>query len=262
MTVLKSYPFYSLLIFFFSALIIISGCGKDQKTSETKKGNESKETAADKKNSQVSPGKEFFYAKSSSNNIACADCHGDGTNSDRPLTKYFSDIKGADKRKSTFMGKFTGEDVIKTAGGATLCWEAYMKMKTPLTPEQINSLNEYYASVGNPDSPQEITYETIALPVKDKTKLKAEQNKILSLKGNPDNGENKFKESCGVCHGMNSTVKKIPGILEDYDGNTKSITYNVRFGDGAMPFFKMNVLSEQDIADIAEYIMKVNSKKQ
>ena len=41
-----------------------------------------------------------------------------------------------------------------------------MKMKTPLTDEQIKSLNEYYGSVKGNDSPAEIKYETLALPEK------------------------------------------------------------------------------------------------
>lgn len=243
-----------------AALILISGCGSDEKVPETKTDTPKKDTVSGTADTKSSPGKDFFYMKSSSNNIACADCHGDGTNSDRPLTKYFSDIKGADKRKSTYLGKFSGDDVKKTAGGATLCWEAYMKMKTPMTPEQIELLNGYYASLESDNTQSEVTYETIALPQKDKAKLKTEQAEILKLTGDPVNGENLFNNACGLCHGENASVKKVPSIIEDFDGNVKSITYNVRFGDGAMPFYKLNLLSNQDIADISAHILKINGK--
>ncbi|HQY21878.1 MAG TPA: c-type cytochrome [Ignavibacteria bacterium] len=262
MTQIKISSCSVILIVLFSASIIINGCGKEEKAPEVKDTSENSEKKTEQKEtkSQSSPGKEFFYMKSSSNNIACADCHGDGTNSDRPLTKYFSDIKGADKRTSTYHGKIKGEEVKNTAGGATICWESYMKMKTPLTPEQIKMLNEYYTSVGTSDSPTEINYETIALPTRDKTKLKEVQKEVLKLKGDPVKGETTFKEACAVCHGETATVKKVPSILEEFEGNTKSVTYNVRLGDGSMPFFNMNVLSDQDIADVSEYVLKINGQ--
>lgn len=262
MTQIKFSSYSVLLVIIFTASLIINGCGKEEKTPEVKdnSGSIEKKSEQTESKSQSSPGKEFFYMKSSSNNIACADCHGDGTNSDRPLTKYFSDIKGADKRTSTYHGKIKGEEVKSTAGGATICWESYMKMKTPMTPEQINMLNEYYASLGTSDSPTEIIYETIALPTKDKTKLREVQKEVLKLKGDPVKGETTFKDACAVCHGETSTVKKVPSVLEDFEGNTKSVTYNVRLGDGAMPFFNMSVLSDQDIADISEYILKINGQ--
>ncbi len=243
-----------------AAVILISGCGSDEKVPDTKTETQKNESVPKTADTKSSPGKDFFYMKSSSNNIACADCHGDGTNSDRPLTKYFSDIKGADKRKSTFLGKISGDEVKKTAGGATLCWEAYMKMKTPMTTEQIELLNGYYASLDSGETQTEVTYETIALPQKDKAKLKTEQTEILKLTGDPVKGEVLFNNACGLCHGENASAKKVPSILEDFDGNVKSITYNVRFGDGAMPFYKLNLLSNQDIADISAHILKINGK--
>jgi cytochrome c553 len=251
---------YVISILVISALMI--SCGKDTKTVEKKDPKEKQDTSkiTSSASGKNSPGKEIFYMKSSQNNIACADCHSDGTNTSNPLTKYFSNIQGANKRKSTYHGKFTGEEVEKNAGGATVCWESYLKMKTPLSEEQIKSLNEYYSSVSTADSPAEITYETIALPTRDKSKLKDVQKVIMELKGDPLKGEKDFGNSCGFCHGNNSPIKKVPTILEDFDGNIKSIIYNARLGDGAMPFFKTQSLSDQDLADISAYIMQKNGK--
>ena len=151
---------------------IISGCSKeDKKTDTTEKKKDTTKTSNTGSNTsstgKQTSGKELFYMKSTINNIACADCHSDGSNSANSLTKFFSNIQGASKRTSTYHGKFTGEEVVQTAGGATVCWESYMKMKTPMTDEQIKSLNEYYESVAGKDSQKEIIYETIALPVRD-----------------------------------------------------------------------------------------------
>lgn len=250
---------YVIFVFLLTALMI--SCGKENKTGDSKnKVDTSKKTTSNTSSETNSPGKEFFYAKSKENNIACADCHGDGSNKNNPLTKYFSNIQGANKRTSTYHGKFTGEEVLKHAGGATVCWESYLKMKTPMTDEQIKSLNEYYNSVATPDSPMEIKYETIALPTRDKTKLKQVQSVIMGLKGDAVKGEQTFNNSCGFCHGEKSTIKKVPSILEDFDGNEKSIVYNVRLGDGPMPFFHLPALTDQDIADLSAYIMKKNGK--
>ncbi len=253
--------------FYFILLILLTSvalnCGKGKETNQTNDLKTRTDTTKKKEGTSTgvnSPGKELFYMKSSSNNIACADCHSDGTNTANPMTKYFSNIQGANKRTSTYHGKFTGDEVLKNAGGATICWEAYERMKTPLTEDQIKALNEYYASVATDNSPAEIKYETIALPTRDKTKLKGVQKSVMELKGDPGTGEMTFKNACGTCHGENSTVKKVPSILEEFEGNVKSIVYNVRLGDGPMPFFHNPALTDQDIADIAAYIMKKNGK--
>lgn len=251
--------------YFISVLAITSlliSCGKDIKTEV--KNDKKEKTDTSKKNSSTagnnSPGKEIFYMKSKENNIACADCHSDGTNSSNILTKYFSNIQGANKRTSTYHGKFTGEEVAKNAGGATVCWETYMKIKTPMSEEQIKYLNEYYSSLAGSDTPKEMNYETIALPTRDKAKLKDVQKVIMSMKGDPIKGEQEFKNSCGFCHSDNSAIKKVPPILEDFEGNIKSIIYNVRLGNGAMPFFKTQSMSDQEVADISAYIMQKNTK--
>ncbi len=256
--------FYIAVFVLFAASILYSACGKKEEPASEKKeaGKQTSEKQeVSKTGEKTSPGKELFYAKSKENNIACADCHSDGTNIQNSFTKYFSDVIGADKRTSTYHGKFKGPAVAANAGGATVCYEAYMKMKSPLTQEQIAALNEYYSGLkGSGEQRTEITYETIALPEKDKAKLKEAQKKIAALTGDPAAGESKFSNACGGCHGEKKFVKKVPDIFDDFDGNLKSITYNVRFGDGAMPFFNEKVLSNQDLADIAAYILKKNSK--
>jgi mono/diheme cytochrome c family protein len=256
-------PFIYIISIIIITAIAIS-CNKEEKAPVTKDKVEKTEAPKEIKTSSgtgiSSAGKELFYKKSTENNIACADCHSDGTNNGNLLTKFFSNIQGANKRTSTFQGLITGEEVIKTAGGATLCWESYEKMKTPLTEAQIKSLNDYYASVETTNSPAEIKYETIALPKKDKAKLKEVQKTIMGLKGDPVKGEQSFKNTCGFCHGENSTIKKVPTILEDFDGNIKSIVYNVRLGNGPMPFFHAPSLTDQEIADISAYVMKKNGK--
>ena len=254
------YLVYLLLVITMTTSFI--SCSKEQKTPPVteKKSDTSKTKNTVSENSINSAGKQLFYMKSKENNIACSDCHNDGSNTSNSLTKYFSDITGADKRTSTYHGRFTGEEVARNAGGATVCWETYLKMKTPMTEDQIKSLNEYYSSLKSLTSLTEIKYETIALPVKDKVKLKEEQKTIMGLKGDPTKGEADFKNNCAFCHGENSNIKKVPSLFDEFEGNVKSITYNIRFGNGSMPFYKNSVLSDQDIADISAYILKKNGQ--
>lgn len=257
-------------VYFICVLIITSAmisCGKKEESTGEKDKKETKDTSTSSTNTTTTTstgkgaaGREIFYMRSTENNIACADCHSDGTNSSNPETKYFSPVAGADKRPSTYHGKFKGDEVAKNAGGATVCWESYLRMKTPMTQDQITALNEFYESLEGADSSTEMVYETIALPERDKSKLKEVQKSIESLKGDPVKGEQTFKNACALCHGDNSKIKKVPHILEDFEGNVKSVVYNVRLGDGAMPFYKSNSLSDQDVADIAAYIMQKSGK--
>ena len=82
----------------------------------------------------------------------------------------------------------------------------------------------------------------------------------MGLKVDPTNGEADFKNNCAFCHGENSNIKKVPSLFDEFEGNVKSITYNIRFGNGSMPFYKNSVLSDQDIADISAYILKKNGQ--
>ncbi len=236
--------------------IFIYSCGKkeDQNTAVNKK----QETSVTGTIDITSKGKALFYESSNLTGLKCADCHSDGTNTDQTNTKYFSDVIQASKRQSVFAGTITGEDVKKKGAGATFCWETFLKMGRPITEEEINSFNAYFESLKG--EVKESKYTTIALPKPDKSKLKEDQTKIEGLTPNIQNGEKVFKETCGFCHG-GKTVKRVPSLFdEDFEGNLKSIVYHVRFGAKFMPFYSYEKLTDQDVADITEYIMK-NQKK-
>ncbi|MFA5011291.1 MAG: c-type cytochrome [Ignavibacteria bacterium] len=236
--------------------IFISSCGKkeEQSVNSEKKKDNTESTS----NDLSAKGKTIFYQASNLTGLKCADCHSDGTNTDQTNTKYFSDVIQANKRESVFAGTIIGENVKKNGGGATFCWETFSKMGRPITEEEINSLNAYYESLKG--EVKESKYTTIALPKPDKAKLKADQIKIAGLTPDIQHGEKLFKETCGFCHG-GKTVKRVPSLFdEDFEGNLKSIVYHVRFGAKFMPFYSYEKLTDQDVADIAEYIMK-NQKK-
>lgn len=233
-------------------LVVIYGCGKKAEQNQT--GTQTTTNSASTTGSDLAiKGKEIFYMQSDVNNIKCADCHSDGTNTSNSLTQYFSNIIKADKRASTYSGLFTGAEVKQNAGGATLCYKSYLKKKESLTADQINALNAYYESLPGNDTAVSV-YQTIAIPARDKSKLGPLQEQIAKLTGNADNGKILFDKACGFCHNADSKIKKVPDVFDEFEGNYKSISYNVYLGDGPMPFYHTDKLSLQDLADLSAFL--------
>lgn len=247
-----------LLLLVLFAGIISASCGKKEEKTDVSKDTKKETSGNTNSGNLVSKGKEIFYQSSSLTGLKCADCHSDGTNADNPNTMYFSDVIGASKRISVYSGTITGDEVKKKGAGATVCWETYLKMGRPITAEEIEALNAYYESLKG--DVKDSKYTTIALPTQNKAKMKEDLLKIEGMTANLQNGEKKFKETCGFCHG-GKTVKRVPSLFdEDFEGNLKSIVYHIRFGAKFMPFYSYEKISDQDAADIADYILK-NKKK-
>lgn len=248
-----------LLILSLFVAVTLSGCGKkEEKTSDN---TTTHKTETGTTTNTGSAGKEIFYRVSDVTGLKCADCHSDGTNDNITFTKYHSSIKGAHKRTSTYFGMFKGEDVLKNAGGAGICLARYLKIKEPFTPEEINALNDYYKSVSKGDEPAELVYTTIALPKPDKTKLKDDQTKIALLTADAVKGEKFFNDVCAFCHSDKSKIKHVPSLFKKFEGNFKSIIYNIRMGSKVMPFYSYESISNQDVADLTEFILKKNNMK-
>lgn len=243
------------LSLFILSIILISGCGKKDTP-----GSDNNKTTPKSNIELVKQGKDIFYAPSMVTNLKCADCHSDGTNDSNPLTKYHSNIRGANKRTETYHGKFKGDEVKNNAGGATVCWTTYLKYKDAMTPEQIASLNAYYESVLWNEEVKNSVYTTIALPAPDKEKLKAEQVEIAKLRGDKAKGEELFKSACKFCHVDGTKIKSVPSLFRDFEGNLKSITFMTRFGKKYMPFYSYESITNQDIANLSAYILANQEK--
>jgi cytochrome c peroxidase len=252
----KKILIFILLLFIFPLLTLIESCAnKDKQISK-----QEQQVTPQKVDGNLTPlaqkGKDLFYSISKENGLKCADCHSDGTNTNSPLTKYFSNVIGANKRQSTYNGKFVGDDVTKNAGGSTICWKQYLLNDEPLTEEQIQSLNEYFSSLLKDGTPTESKYTTIALPKPDKEKFKKEDKpKILALQGNNERGEQIFKEACAFCHSNESKIKKTPKLNKFDVDRIDPIAFHIRLGVKAMPFFAYEKFSDQDIADVSAYIL-------
>lgn len=250
---MKILKFYAIFLLLVGAL---AGCSKNDSKKETSDKDKKTPPAGD----LSAKGKEVFYAESEHTGLKCADCHSDGTNSGNPLVKYFSDIRGASKRPATYHGLFKGGDVPANAGGGTRCWKEYLGHEDdPMPKATIDALNAYYESLQG-GSTDEVKYETIALPERDKAKLKTLQDKVLTMQGNVENGKKLFGEACSSCHSADTKVKNVPNLSSDYEGNEKGIIYNVKFGHDQMPFYRDDKLTDQDLADIAAFVMSFYKK--
>ena len=245
----------SIFLFVVLAFIItLSSCGKKD-DSKTKTEVKTDQTVTKNATDIQKKGRDFFYTEAAANNLKCADCHSDGTNDNNPLTKIFPDIKGANKRLSTYVGKYKGEDVNKYGAGATFCYEKFLMGKTPLTTDEVALLNAYYEFVSKGNEPSEIKYDNIAIPEPNKDKLKEEQANVMKLSGDSKKGEDVFNRACSFCHADISKIKKVPKLFEEFDGDAKSVAYMVRFGKKFMPFFSYDKITTQDIADVTAYII-------
>ena len=247
------------LVFIFLFLIGITGCSKKDKTAPVQENKKEQNITGTPSPELSGKGKEIFYMESKTTGLKCADCHSDGTNSGDVHYKYFADIFNADKRPSTYFGMYKGEDVLKTAGGANLCWTRFLKMDTPLDADQINALNAYYETTGKGKDINEFKFTTIALPNPDKAKLKDDQTKIAALTGDYDKGEKMFNETCNFCHSDKSTVKHAPDLFKKFEGNLKSITFHIRMGSKHMPYYPYELINDQNIADLTAFILKKNN---
>ncbi len=242
-----------LLVLFVS--LTVASCGKKEDKIDISKEQKKESSGI---TGSAAKGKEIFYQSSNLTGLKCADCHSDGTNNENSNTKYFSDVIGASKRTSVYSGMIAGDDVKNKGAGASVCWETYLKMGRPITQEEITALNAYFESLKG--DVKDSKYTSLALPTQNKARMKEDLVKIESMTANTQNGEKKFKETCGFCHG-GKTVKHVPSLFdEDFEGNLKSIVYHIRFGAKFMPFYSYEKISDQDAADIADYILK-NKKK-
>ncbi len=240
----------NVLVILFAVIftVFLTSCSKKEKPEVQ---NETKSAPGELSNK----GKELFYKVSEKTGLKCADCHFDGSDSASMLVRTNADIFNADKRKSVYNGMFSGDDVAKNAGGATFCWKKFIGDETPLTQEQISSLNAYYEFTGKNKPAEEFKYTSIGVPKPDKIKLKEDQTAIASLTGDKTKGQELFRQFCSSCHRKDSPVKDVPNIANNKDVNLKAIAYHIRLGSKHMPFFPYEAITNQGIADLSAFLL-------
>lgn len=230
-----------------------------------------KEGEGDKLPDEVRRGREIFYdVNYGTTELACANCHADFDDVKFPDGKIRPghNLIGAHSRKIAWYGRFRGEALVRTAGGAGLCVVMYQRKtgsKNPLNAlpvEDANALMSYFKFISGEVEVEKLTSQPLVLPWEDeskrKEKLEIVKRRILNLQGNQENGEIIYERACDQCHSEDIaigpplfTVKITP----------EKIIEMVRLGSPStsetpMPFFTPDKLTDQQVADLIAFLMK------
>ncbi|MCS7228720.1 MAG: c-type cytochrome [Candidatus Kryptonium sp.] len=224
----------------------------------------------------VKRGREIFYDSNyGTTGLACANCHADFDDVTYPDDKIRPghNLIGAHRRKITWYGKFRGETLKITAGGAGLCIVLYQKKEgavnplKALSPEDSQALLAYFEFISGEIEVEKLTSQPLVLPWDDETTRKEKINrikdKILNLSGNPENGAIIYEKACEQCHLEEINIG--PPILFTQKITAEKIIEMIRAGSSAssetpMPFFTPDKLSDQEIADLIAYIVRLQEK--
>jgi cytochrome c2 len=130
-----------------------------------------------------------------------------------------------------------------------------------LPPEDASALIAYFEFITGDAEPKINDIKPI-LPwesEKDRlAKLESFKSKILSLKGNPQNGEIIYEKACQQCH---SEEIAIGPPLFNIEINPGKMIELIRAGSPMesqtmMPFFTPDKLTDQDIADLISFLKR------
>ncbi len=202
----------------------------------------------------------FMNASLGKIKVSCAKCHSGSS----MLPGHT--LAGVTKRPSTWNGMYKGADLAKNAYGATLCATLFQEKEGGLKPDEIASLNEYFAGIENAPGAMTsaLTIKWAAKPTLKKEEMIDEKiskpiiKDIMKLPGDVTKGQTVFTKSCASCHDFKTA--KIGPPMADAAQDMNFVVSAVRFGSDAMPFFAKDVLSDQQIADVIAYIQATMGK--
>jgi mono/diheme cytochrome c family protein len=212
---------------------------------------------------QAQYGFEMFHDSSFGDEaVACSDCHADFLDSlDVEHIRPGHSILGVTSRSSTWYGEFSDEALQETAFGAAKCALIYQSRGTTLTealsPTEAEALISFYrfVSVGDESQPNEwISLSYPGDPRFKRDSIVAIADSLSDLKGDEARGKIMFGKACASCHsGSSQSEAPSPRRLRRY---LPRVFLQVRAGKGIMPFFSYDKLSNQDIADIKEWLYR------
>ncbi|MDT8323842.1 MAG: cytochrome c [Bacteroidota bacterium] len=242
---------------FAAALVLCTACASEQKEG----GGDDGEADAAALEKLAERGQDMFRDRGFGEiEIACIDCHADfdkalaGEDRIRPGHS----ILGAHKRVETWNGEFSGDGLQRTAAGAAKCAWLYQEkggsVEDALSEDEAAALMAYYAYVSPGNEAPVLNWDAVTWPGDPDFTPEAfekEIEAIAKLRGTAARGEAMFDRACAPCHdtGIGPATRIIKRKAAD-------VPATVRGGEDSMPFFSRDKLSDQDIADIQEFLSR------
>ncbi len=244
------------VLFIATCVVALVSCGSESKQENAQK------SAPQEDPELVALGQEIFFDRAFGEaDLACIDCHADHSDSlkagDRLRAGH--SILGAAHRTQTWNGEFTGEMLRRTAAGAAKCASLFqLRSEDPmhaLNEREAAGLMAYYRSISNGTESRTLKWTAVSHP-DDTARSKKELMNVLKyiddLRGDVGRGEMLFGKACAICHGPSGrgngpSMKVLRKHLDE-------VPLYVRRGSEGMPFFATDRITDQDIADIRQYI--------
>ena len=215
----------------------------------------------------IKPGNGQGYATG----LSCANCHADFDDAANPdgLIRAGHSVVGVPHRGEAKGGMIKGADFARAAGGGGFCYEHFLQRvpsdkvnPTAIPAEHAEALMAYFEAISgdNPGPDFEIA-------MLDDDAKKAAGEKIGAMTGDPNNGWELFGRACIVCHPAANKAGIGPQLVRsraprDIDKTMARWATKIRGGGFLMPFYAPDILSDQDIADILEFLrQEIESKK-
>ena len=226
-------------------------------------------------------GRQLFYDPSFGGSVdpkkatgfSCTVCHADfneDKNSDGLIRSGHSIIGVADRQKSQWK-EVTANQLQRSAGGAGVCYQRFLqgipakKVDPVAIPEQqAKALMAYFSYVTDQaelDLAQQVAYNPLS-----RSESQTAADEILKLDGDADRGWKLYGRSCATCHsgpkkrgvGTQLVRSRPPANLK---ARLHKIASYTRQGGYLMPALGPRKLSNQDIADIVEFIRQITKAK-
>lgn len=215
----------------------------------------------------IKPGNGSGYATG----LSCANCHADFDEAANPdgLIRAGHSVVGVPHRGEAKGGMIKGADFARAAGGGGFCYEHFLQRvpgdkvnPTAIPTEHAEALMAYFEAISGDNTGPD--FEIVML---DDDAKKAAGEKIGAMTGDPNNGWELFGRACIVCHPAANKAGIGPQLVRsraprDIDKTMARWATKIRGGGFLMPFYAPDILSDQDIADILEFLrQEIENKK-